>query len=420
MTIKKVFTDFTRALLFMALYGCIGSSGDFKHGLVLDKLSVESFYLDNGNNWNDYIKNDGSSKLEAQDNICIGNESSVDECFHAAPYKYISFPGSVSSCYNLTMIDALGAFDWTCAKGQSGIYFYSTLKSNKGLPDLLDGANGWKDNHIYLFEGTRLVTTSDPAKWWGNNVEALPDNSSGPCSPALLNQEGTIYVANESRSTCGYILAADKIGIAIMKGVKLSNSADTVAYFEDRHYASSGASYYHDSGNINYTSSGISTSTSDPVAGTFGAGLTGLKFISIEGDASDNTDTGHWSMDANGTTSVAIHFSAASFVNINNVKVLGFQRAIKFAEATNSSKISNVTIDGSSGNNGIVFQDGGAGNLIESITVESGVNGILFGSSASDNQIKNVSIEVPVLSDGVTYEGGQGTNTESNLNISTP
>ncbi|HNH09647.1 MAG TPA: hypothetical protein PK683_14195, partial [Leptospiraceae bacterium] len=81
--------------------------------ITCSAVTVSSVYTGNSN-WNDYVKNDGSSLLNATNTACTGSETGgYRACIHGGEIRKITLTG-LSSCTGITASDALKAFNWIC------------------------------------------------------------------------------------------------------------------------------------------------------------------------------------------------------------------------------------------------------------------------------------------------------------------
>jgi hypothetical protein len=182
-------------------------------------LDVVAAYT-NGSNWNDYVKNDGGTRYSATNTVCAGTEGpTYNGCIHGGEMRKVVING-VSSCAGLSMTDTLGAFDWVCLPVLGTATFFSSLKPNRGLKDLINGGSGtvWQTNKVTL-SGTYSATSS-MLTWLSNSILLLPDNSATAAVP--LSGPGNIYTIIANRLSHGYNLNSDKISLVTLNGSKLS------------------------------------------------------------------------------------------------------------------------------------------------------------------------------------------------------
>jgi hypothetical protein len=160
----------------------------------------------NGINWMDYVKRDGTTVYNASDTPCDFNESSLSNCIHGGEIrKYVS---SYTSCDGLTAKDALGAFNWICDDSSGTAIFYSVgLKEGKGLRDLV-GDYAFLQNKLMITDHLNPSSSTDFSTWWTNPV--------GPVNPtqAYLKSPGAISTFNDdAASTHGQTLQGLKIAL---------------------------------------------------------------------------------------------------------------------------------------------------------------------------------------------------------------
>lgn len=200
-------------------------------------VAVNDAYV-NGNFWNTYIKKDGTQFYDATNTLCTGTEVGdySAACMHSAEIKKVTLTALENiSCSNLSISDALGAFNWICENSSNGtISFYSQfLKPGKGLRDLIqaNGSSGfWSPNHIEVritsggLAGS-VYAKSSPAAWWSNSVQQLPVNTGSTLATQLNDPSRPIYVIGADQSTeGGYQIGADGISIVTLGTTTLTQS----------------------------------------------------------------------------------------------------------------------------------------------------------------------------------------------------
>jgi hypothetical protein len=161
-------------------------------------------------NWNEYYK---------KANSALACEESDTACVHGGDQRK-AVTGE-ASCGGLTMADALGVFDWTCAVESGKAVFTGALKTGKGLKDLVN-ATSWKANSVTLTGGGG--GTSPSLAWWANPVAAAPDNSAGTTS-TYLDGVGTIYTVASNRTSAGYNMFAEFVALVVLPGVTLTSNS---------------------------------------------------------------------------------------------------------------------------------------------------------------------------------------------------
>ena len=140
--------------------------------ITCSAVTVSSVYTGNSN-WNDYVKNDGSSLLNATNTACTGSETGgYRACIHGGEIRKITLTG-LSSCTGITASDALKAFNWICKTDSSGTatVFSTGLNSGKYLSDLMDfSAPGFLKNSVTVSKDGVAYITTVSSVWWTNPV----------------------------------------------------------------------------------------------------------------------------------------------------------------------------------------------------------------------------------------------------------
>jgi hypothetical protein len=170
--------------------------------------AVTPWYPNNGAEWNDYVKNDGVTRLSATDQVC---DATVGNCLHGGEMR-VWRSGQAISCTGLVVSDALSAFDWTCdASGDTAVFISTGLKAGKRLSDLIDFDQlVWRDNQVIV---SGAATLSSPlGKWWAIPIEAA--NTGGS-----LRSRRIYVVTTNPHATYG--LDADKAALVVRPGVIL-------------------------------------------------------------------------------------------------------------------------------------------------------------------------------------------------------
>jgi hypothetical protein len=319
----------------------------------VDPLLVEPVYPSFAN-WNAYVRH----SVPAQDVFhqpevaCDGSETGPGGCFHAGELRKIVVAG-LDTCAGLSLTDALGAFDWQCQDDGVTVTFYSSgLAAGRGLGDLITPA-GWLANSVTLRSGAGTVAISSTAVWdWANAVVGLPDNSA---SAALsITAANTIHVADASRASNGYNIAADGIAVVALPGVVL-------------------------------TYAGSNTSNCNSLTGTMGSpdikcqlAAGGKKFLWLEGEL--DGEAGSRRADRN------VLLASVSF-----------------------SRLHRLTSRRSAGS-GVELRAGSRNNDLRQVTViGAGGSGIdlPMGAANDDNRFDNILIQAAELS-GMYVRGGDG------------
>jgi hypothetical protein len=94
------------------------------------------------------------------------------------------------------------------------------LKEGKGLKNLIASNGQWNTLQAILYQSNIPLRATPEAAWWTNTITLLPDNSA--TSASNLSTSGTIYYINSDRTTTGYYITADKIGIVSLNNSKLN------------------------------------------------------------------------------------------------------------------------------------------------------------------------------------------------------
>ncbi len=180
--------------------------------IVLD--AVTPFYPLNGSKWNDYVDNDGSSRLAATDNPCSATGNGYGTCIHGGEMRLVAMPSKLS-CIGLSAYDALGVFQWTCDDNLGSVRIISTgLAPGARLSDLIDFSGpGWRANSVTVLDGGLPYAATVSSNWWTNAL--VVDNDGGS-----LSTSGTIYLATQS-ANAAYTMDADRVGLVVEPSVTL-------------------------------------------------------------------------------------------------------------------------------------------------------------------------------------------------------
>lgn len=186
-------------------------------------LIVEPVYPSNGAKWNDYVSYTDLTKdrYHQADIACAGTEDGYygefSGCVHAGEMKKVIL-SAISSCSGLTMLDTQGLFDWKCMEESGKAIFYTSgLFEGKGLRDLIGmqgGTAAWIQNRVILKSNGTEKASSTLATWWNNSLLALPGSSTQIVS--LNANAGTIYYANSTYASKGYVLDSSNLGIVTL------------------------------------------------------------------------------------------------------------------------------------------------------------------------------------------------------------
>ena len=187
-------------------------------GLAMS-ATVAAVYSGNSN-WNDYVRNNGTTPFNANNTACDGTETgALYKCIHGGEKRKVVITG-VSSCSNLTAEDSLGAFDWICdASSGTATYYMVGLKAGKGLGDLISypGGGSFKNNYITVWNGIYIAATSTAGAWWSNTISLLPDNHLSTDAVQTLSTAGSIYTLTTDYTSSGYNVDNNKIAIVAVR-----------------------------------------------------------------------------------------------------------------------------------------------------------------------------------------------------------
>jgi hypothetical protein len=195
-------------------------------------LSVVPVYPTNGTKWTYYVKNynGGTDEFDQPDTACAGTEAGYyTSCIHGGEKRKVVVTG-YSSCTNLSISDALGAWEWKC-KVASGVATFFTVgfKSGKGLGDLLN-ATSWKTNNVTVKDGAKIIGQCTSCNWgWTNTVAAPTNNSLTSNTMATLSTADTVYAVSADTNTSGYNINADHIAFVVLPGYQLTYNGRTNA-----------------------------------------------------------------------------------------------------------------------------------------------------------------------------------------------
>ncbi|MCC6275308.1 MAG: hypothetical protein IT569_05595, partial [Leptospiraceae bacterium] len=195
--------------------GTIASADISSVAITCITLSVSPFYS-NGQNWNDYIKNDGTSIYSATNTACVGTESEYRGCFPAFFMKVFYITGK-TSCTNISITDNLGLLSWGCVIAPNGTAAALSigLGSGKGLADAIDFTNiQFKDITVTVTDNGATYMQTSPQKFWNNQVV----NVNSGCVPSGVDTTGTIF-AIPADTTC-----SATITIGLKRSVVMNSS----------------------------------------------------------------------------------------------------------------------------------------------------------------------------------------------------
>lgn len=357
----------------------------------LPTFTVSPAYATNGSNWNDYVKNNGSSIFNATDVACAGTEQGYSACIHGGALKKVVITG-ISSCSGLSMTDNLGVFSWMCLAASGTATFFSIdFKPGKGLRDLLN-SNSWKNNYVIL-TGTSTGSSASTT-WWTNTVSPLTSGGGG-----TLSSSSIIYTVPAAQTTTGYLLTGNKSAIVTLGSYVLTFSGssggitiESKGNFNWIEAKANGAAVAGSSlvvsgatggGNFNRTHN--SFFTNEILAGweqsifvNWGAISNKISYTTLQNGNAD----GIW-FGMNGTT---------NYHTLDNVIVTGYRNPLIFQDSTND-EVYNTTIYGNS--YGVYFNTNTSGITVRNLNIYANgtaglsVNGNgsnkIFDTTLSDN-----------------------------------
>jgi len=375
-------------------------------------LTVAAAYPTNGAKWMDYVKNDGADIYSATDTACAGTETSLTACMHAGMMRKVPVTGE-TSCGNLMARDSLGVFEWTCqVKAGTATFFSTGFKAGKSLKDHIDfTVPAFKENKIIITGGVASTTyESTLATWWTNTVANLPDNSAVTTAGIVLDgtdndttgpdqvfTSGTIFTVENSRTTAGFQLGMDKLGLVIKQGSTLSWNNNT-AYSTGSCWQRYVVCIY----NQKYTwlegsfSGGVSTNKAYIPVYLYGAKFNGGADIS-----------------ATAATFYGIYFSNSSYNTYRNITANSNSGTGLYLYTSAYNKFGNITANNNASpdwqHGGLYLSTNSDGNIFGEITASNNnYYGVYFYSTASDNmQMGNITVSSNGNT-GIVFNGSGG------------
>lgn len=355
-------------LLGAAISSCGGGGGGSDSGptnntAVISLSTVTALYPNNGSNWNDYVKNDGSGYATVPDIACDGTETGgYSACLHGGEMRTVTVAGK-TSCAGLTASDALGAFTWVCSASAGTAQFISTgLKNGKYLSDLLDFTTpGWKPNSVTVADGTKLYSTATSTAWWSNPV--VVNNTGGS-----LATSGTIYAVT-SNVTGTYSLDASKVALVSKPGVTITGpAAGTGSYVVNADGSSTAKDFLWFEGNVD--------ATGDDTAVFFKS----VRFSTLRGVKAEHANIGTWR--------TGILLNGSSNNNLSYVTAMNSNNGFWFDQSANNTLLYIVGSNNATG----VRLNNSQGNTLTSITASNNIStGVLLGPSSNNNSLTSVS-----------------------------
>ena len=191
--------------------------------------------------WTNWVQNSGTDIFSSNGTECgsyFDGLAAADRltgqrlCFHAGEMRAFLVPvpdvaATTCATADLSIADALGAFDWVCRDtGPGGVAapsgnlwaVSSGLKSDKGLRDLIDfTTQEWKPNSITATSATytAYTHTSPSGVWWPNSIAV---NNSGMDYGYGTN--GTVYLITQDVQK-EYLINVDNIALVTAPGKRI-------------------------------------------------------------------------------------------------------------------------------------------------------------------------------------------------------
>lgn len=327
--------------------------------------------------------------VDGEDSVC---DPAVDtDCENAGEQRQVELDG-VSSCDNLTIEEDLGLFEWSCEViNGKATFSTSGLKAGKGLKDILS-ASGWKANKVTVYSGNYLAFESNSEPWWTNEVETLPDNSSGDVivingtdddgdGPDKAYSDGAIFVVDSDKETSGYIFDIDNAALVVLDGATLSYSGNS----SNNCNASTGEATSPDAicliavANQNaFWLEGDLDGAGTPSSVDHGVLLNTVKFAKLLNVSLSNTGTGHGISLANSTSN--------SFYNV------AISKAAQSGLALNGStqNIFNKIFVSENGQHGLLLENSADKNSLTTVNASNNTQHGVYVDSSHENKAHNV------------------------------
>jgi hypothetical protein len=193
--------------------------------------SVAARYPAHGAAWNDYLKNDGATRLLASDTACdpVADTGGYSSCLHGGEMRAFTSNFPVD-CAGVTAEDDLlpgGAFHWVC-DSSVGFRLVSTgLKEGVFLSDLLERdpatlAPRWKQAYLQVWKDGVSVASSTPEVWWSNPVLEMHNNG-------VLSTAGAVYLEGAGVTFQQLHVTAPRVALVAepASGIGMLDAADT-------------------------------------------------------------------------------------------------------------------------------------------------------------------------------------------------
>jgi hypothetical protein len=175
-------------------------------------------------NWNDYVALDGVSDCDPT------MSTGLRACWHGGEHRRAFVPG-VSDCTDVSAVDSLGVFEWTCDDDGVVVTVYTrSLAVGAGLADLIDFQTpSWKPMSLTIQRGSLPPITTAPTTWWTNTVV-------DGVSAGTLDTASTIYALTSSPGTA-LTVAADQVALVMAPGAALdAGGANVIVDVSQQHH----------------------------------------------------------------------------------------------------------------------------------------------------------------------------------------
>jgi hypothetical protein len=174
-------------------------------------------------NWLQFVRNDGTSTLNASGTLCDGTETGLaNSCLHGGEMRRVPVTNR-TTCEGLTATDALGAFAWRCSM-IAGVPQMVTggLDDERYLSHLIDftGAGAWRPNAVTVTDACGSSNTQRTV-WYTNPIVG---NLVSVATSLSLSTTGSIYIFT-ANPTKNLNLTANRVALVSAPGVILTGGA---------------------------------------------------------------------------------------------------------------------------------------------------------------------------------------------------
>lgn len=167
---------------------------------------VNPLYPSHGRNWNDWVRNDGSTPFVASDTACTGDEvGRVNGCLHGGLMRTFFVPGE-TKCDGLSASDDRDALEWVCLPGTTPSTRFVSIGLKKHFSDLVNFGLGTLHQPVVTVtkDGETLLRT-EPSDWWQNSLV-----NAGVNGGALTVSVGAIVIASTAPAD-PYLLTTSRV-----------------------------------------------------------------------------------------------------------------------------------------------------------------------------------------------------------------